>query len=52
METVLRFESSTAKLTIDLKKKGSHGKLPFAEKGVSHENPTDIVHRERGDLPL
>jgi len=35
-----------------LKKKGSHGKLPLSEKGVSHENPTDIVHWERGDLPL
>jgi hypothetical protein len=27
-----------------LKKEGSHGKLAFAEKGESHENPRDILH--------
>ena len=43
---------SSAKVTIELKKKGSHGKLPFGEKGVNHENPTGIVHGKWGDLPL
>lgn len=43
---------SSAKVTIELKKKGSHGKLPFGEKGVEHENPTGIVLGKWGDLPL
>jgi hypothetical protein len=43
---------STAKVTIELKKKGSRGKLPFGEKGVKHENPTGIVLGKGGDIPL
>ncbi len=50
--TAQKNKGSTAKVTVELKKKGSHGKLPFGEKGASHENPTDIVLGNRGDLAL
>ena len=51
METGVKIRS-TAKVTIELKKKGSRGKLPFGEKGVNHENPTGIVLGKWSDLSL
>jgi hypothetical protein len=39
----LSFKRSTAKLAIELMKKGSHGKLNLPNK-KNHENPTRILH--------